>query len=402
MAVLAAWLIVARPTELLESAQASLPSVLLIWALTAGILLLVYLVVSLEDFGPIFSAAVLSAVPAMWFVPAIVLLGTRDLLWITIGLLLLANSVRLLLLRGSARRAEMVMKRRRRGSRNQRGGFNVLVFGAMALQAGIASVWLGAGVISALLVAAGVAIWTLAAIARGVYRPSKEMDSVLRAVLTVILAVAMAGLHQGQSAVHSAARPPAKRTVTRVFTPAREVMVDGVEGVILRPEEVRALNVTLPRRSARIVTPSRSMIRFSGEYRLYPASTRDLEKKWSVEKGAPIDVIYATVGGGMLQTEAYQKLDPPVDFSACRILQMIVDSHERAPAAATLQLIGDRVMPDLGPEIFGLGQSSQEALAFTLPDHMGTRVNAIRVLFKCIQEDCSRSLRVAVLGFRMD
>jgi hypothetical protein len=402
MAAMAAWFIVTHPAELIASARASLLIVLLNWAIMAGIFLLVYLALSLEDFAPILTAAILSAVPAMWFVPALALLGTRDLLWTATGLLLVSNSVRLLILRALSRRDELSVKRRRRRSRPEKDDSNILIFGAMALQAGIAWVWFGAGLIAAILVATGIATWTLAAISRGVYRPRKKTDSVLRAVLTLILAVAIAGLHKGQSPVYKVARQPARRAVTRVFAPAREVFVDGVDGVILRPEVVRPLSVTLPRVSVRIVTPSRSLIGFSGEYRLYPASTRDLKKHWSYEKAAPVNVVYATVSGGPLQTEAYQKLDPPVDFSACRALQVILVSHEQSPAAVTVQLVGDRPTPELGPEIFGLGQSSEETIEFTLPDHMRqVRVNAIRVLFNCIQEDCSRSLRVAVLGFRI-
>jgi hypothetical protein len=102
-----------------------------------------------------------------------------------------------------------------------------------------------------------------------------------------------------------------------------------------------------------------------------------------------------------LQTEAFQPLNPPVNFGACRALQVVLVSHESMPAGAKVQLTGERQV-QLGPEVFGLGASAQETVEFRMPDsHGDLLVSGVHVLFLCVQEDCSQSLRVEVLGFKM-
>jgi hypothetical protein len=75
-------------------------------------------------------------------------------------------------------------------------------------------------------------------------------------------------------------------------------------------------------------------------------------------------------------------------------------SLEGVPAAATVQLIGNRKVQDLGPEIFGLDGTPEETVEFEVPTSFrGLRVTGFRVIFTCIPEQCNRNVRVAVQGF---
>jgi hypothetical protein len=197
----------------------------------------------------------------------------------------------------------------------------------------------------------------------------------------------------------------AKKTVTHVFTTPKALPLTPitlVEGVILRPEGIRpGIKTGIARKSLEGLPASEQRFRFNGEYHLFPASSGAPKKNWSVETGSPVDSVYATVSGGPLQTEAYQALNPPVDFT-CRTFQLTLVRQEDFPVAVTVQLIGNRNVPDLGPEIFGLDRTPEETLEFAVPDSFrGLRVTGIRIIFSCIQRDCSQSLQVAVRGFNL-
>ena len=407
MAAIAAWLVVSYPTEWVASARFSLWMVLLDWTVASAALLLVYLTVSLlEDFAPILRAAVLSAVPAIWFVPALALVRMRDWLWIGLGLVLMANSFRLLLSRGFARRDAPAPRRRgKRSRRRQTDNPFIFIFGAVLFQAGITWTWAYGGIEAAIVASGGVAIWIVAAILRGVYRPGKQTDSPVRAICSVIIAIALCGLYEANSRAHptSAKSESPKRIVTRLFARAQERYVSGLDGVILRPAAVRpmALGAGLP--GLHWTAASRAPFEFSGEYRLYPASTRDVEKRWNVDQGTPVDAVFETTAGGALETEADQALSRPIDFRCCHRVRVTLVSHERSPAAVTLELIGDLEVAELGPEVFGLGSEAEEGIEFAVPESSrDLRVTALRLRFRCIERDCARSLRVAVVRFRLD
>jgi hypothetical protein len=151
------------------------------------------------------------------------------------------------------------------------------------------------------------------------------------------------------------------------------------------------------------VVESRAAFEFSGEYRLYPASTRDMEKKWSIDKGTPVDAVYQTTGGGPLETEAWQSLSRPIDFRCCHAVRVTLVSHEASPQGVTLELVGDRAVPELGPEVFGMGSDAEESIEFAVPESSrNVRVAALRLRFPCIERDCTRSVRVAVVRFRLE
>src|SRR5437870_3166608 len=70
--------------------------VLFSWACATGITLASFLAVSVDDLGDLFFAAVFASAPAMWLAPALLFLSTLNPLWMAVGLLLIANTVRLL------------------------------------------------------------------------------------------------------------------------------------------------------------------------------------------------------------------------------------------------------------------------------------------------------------------
>jgi len=415
----------------LDSLRTSFCYTLLAWTVVAVILLGIYLVSSLEETRSILRAALLSSVPAMWFVPALLLVSTPSPVLNSIGLLLIANSVRVLLIRSLSRWDHLSEVRRRKTaqlfsySRISSGSSRqtvAVVLGALTFQMGIAAIYLDYGLTSVALFATGAAVWTLAAISRGVCQPRKRVDSPMRALLTLILALVISAPQISSKApsvtdlqfpemtqftFQPLLRKPPKKNVTHVLTqskpipPASHMVVDGVEGVILRPEIVPPrLTVHVSRKSSHQNTSFSPGFQFTGEYRLFPKASRDLKKDWSIQKGTPVDTVYATIRGSALQTEAYQPLDPPLDFTRLRTLQLTLISHEGMPGAVTVQLIGNRRVPDLGPEIFGLDKAPEELVEFAVPESLaGLQVTGIRIVFSCIATECSQSLRVAVKGF---
>ncbi len=441
MAVLAVYFVSVSPLAPAAVIRASLSYVLLDWLLAAAILLAVYAITSLEDIQPLLRAALLSSVPAMWFVPATLLISTRSPWLVLTGLLLVGNSVRVLIRRGFSRRSYLPVARRSNRPRTTTRMFSysiaspalqsdttLIMLGALALQLGIWTGLEGFSLIAASFVGGTGTAWTLAAIFRRIWLPSQRVDSITRAAITLVLAVAISMTQVGVNTqsigtltlpqitsltlnqlIHPSAQFHAspKKIVTRLFKPANvqpvaeRMVVDGVEGVILRPQPVKAsrrIIVATKNHSPFHLAPSKLL--FTGEYRLFPVSSSGLKKNWSVQTGTLVDSVYATVTGSPLQTEAYQVLDSPFNLDECRTLSVTLVSHESFPAAASVQLTGDGKALDLGPEIFGLDQLPEETLEFALPESSGEwRVTAIRIIFRCIESECSQSLRIAIKGF---
>ena len=441
IAVLAAYLIGMEPART-GSLGASLFYILLGWTLAAGLLLCVYSISSLEEIRSLLRVSLLSSAPAMWFVPAVLLICAPAPASIAIGLLLVANTVRVLVSRGLSRQVHIPSARRHRVSRQIptvqlfssvraspafKSESATVLLGALAFQLGIAAIWAGYGLTSAVLFGTAATAWTLAAIAKGVFLPRRQVDSLMRAALTLLLTTAISVRQLSvntqavsdptlpqmtyltlQSLIHRdpLVREPPRKKVTRVLTPVDVLPPVSnmlAEGVILRPEFIRPrLSIIVSPGRVHLLRSSPMRFRFTGEYRLFPVSSNDLKKDWAVQTGTPVDSIFATVSGRPLQTEAYQILNPPVDFTTCRTLQLSLVSREAFPAAAIVQLIGNRKVPDLGPEIFGLDRTPEETVEFAIPVSLrGLRVTGIRIIFKCIAAESSRSLRVAVQGFNL-
>ena len=103
-----------------------------------------------------------------------------------------------------------------------------------------------------------------------------------------------------------------------------------------------------------------------------------------------------------METEAYQKIDPPIDFANCRAVQLSLQSGERSLGTATMQLVGESRVATLEPGFFGMRTSPSEVLEFSVPPMPeGLRVIAIRVAFQGNPAKRNQSARVAIEQFTL-
>ena len=421
----------------------ALLSVLLAWALAAAITVWVYAAVSLADIGALLAAAARASAPAMWFPPAMLLVtapwpGAR-----LAGVLLVANTVRLLFSRrppGTRLRARRRAARRASvpiylSSDRQPWSFwretLTPVLGALAFQAGLYALWVDYPRLAAASFAAGAAIWTRCSIGRGAYQPGGKPNlphAALAILLTLLLATA---LSTGQLAMDArfvdspglletarrvfgrlpdASQPKpeaAKQSATPVFTPTHEIGKsggNGVPGVVLRPvaKPLPRNRLWLPG-AATVSSVSRPLaVPFSGEYHLYRASSGSLPPGALIYAGTPLDAIYVTTNRTPMETEAYQRLVPPIDLGNCDSIQVALSTAEALPASASMKLETAGGTLDLGTQIFGLTRAREQTVEFALPPSpRRLRVSAIRVVFHRNPAQQDQSTRVAVQGFTL-
>jgi len=423
--------------------RTTLLSVLLAWALAAGITLWVYAAVSLADFGDLFFAAVRASAPAMWLPPAMLLVTAPSAGLRLAGILLVANTVRLLF----SRRPPGMRLRPARPARRRASVPIYLysdpqpllfwretlppVLGALAFQAGLYALWVEYPRLAAACFAAGAVIWTRCSIGRGAYQ-SGGKPNLARAALAILLTLLLAAsLSIGQFATEErfvdspglletarrvfgrlpdasqAKLETARQSATPVFTPTHEIGRsggNGVPGVVLRPEAkpLPRTKLWLPR-TATVFSVSRPLsVPFSGEYHLYRASSGSLPPGALVYAGTPLDAIYVTTNQTAMETEAYQSFEPPIDFVNCDTIQVVLSTAEVFPASASMKLETAGGMLDLGTQIFGLTRAPEQTIEFALPAlSRRLRVSAIRVVFHRNPAQQDQSTRVAIQGFTL-
>jgi hypothetical protein len=423
--------------------ETTLLAVLVTWALAAGITWWIYAAVSLAGFGELLAAAVPASASAMWFPPAMLLVTAPQAAARWAGVLLVANTVRLLF----SRRAPG--KRLRGGRPAPRStsvpfgfyaGRQPLLFwreklppilGALAFQAGLYALSVEYPRSAAACFAAGAAIWTRCSVARGAYQPPrgpKLLHSALTIFLTLLLATALfmvqfamderfadspGPLETAQRTfgqLPQASQPKlaaAEQFALPVFTPTHEVGKsggNGVPGVVLRPEAKPLLRTMLwlPAAATGFSISGPLTIPFTGEYRLYRASSGSLPPGAVIDVGTPLDAIYVTTNGAPMETEAYQRLEPPMDFGNCDRIQLAFLTAEEFPASVSLQLETAGGTKDLGTQIFGLTPAREQTIEFALPAALRhPRVSAIRVFFHREPSRLNQSTRVAIQGFTL-
>jgi hypothetical protein len=410
------------------------------WVCAFGITLWVYLAVSLADFRHLLLASLSASAPAVWFSPAVLLLSTLTPTAMALGLLLVANTARVLVSRRPPqRRAPAPLANARntpvelfRHGEVQPVFFSMetlpILLGAFALQAGLYAILAGYVLLSAALFAGGAAMLTRSAIAKGAYRPREEANlrySLLNVALVLILATSLSAWQFGGDAetggdsanpglvpntrrvllrlTHgSKAKLQApKQSVTRVFSPKEQRGAPGKEGfpgLVLR-YELGSRRKTLSVHGHFSLSQPLT-IPFTGEYHLFRTVSGQLPPHSLVKTGTPLDAVYVTTNGGLMQMEAYQTFDPPLDFASCGRIYLTLFSGEVFPAAASLQLVAGSRIEDLGSEIFGLAAPSEEVLEYAVPawSHR-PQVNAIRVVFHPNPTQGSQSMRVAIQRF---
>jgi hypothetical protein len=121
-----------------------------------------------------------------------------------------------------------------------------------------------------------------------------------------------------------------------------------------------------------------------------------------VIKGTPLDAVYASMSGGVIQTEAYQPMYPPIDLANCGRIHVRIRTAEQSPAAATMHLITTAGQLELGMEIFGLQSGREETLEFAVPPPPANLiVKAIRIVFLRDPMNRSQSTKVEVVDFTL-
>jgi hypothetical protein len=189
-------------------------------------------------------------------------------------------------------------------------------------------------------------------------------------------------------------------SVPRIVLSGREL----VPGVILMPAAKSPGQPRIRLVSAHLVFPGTQSLTFpfTGEYHLFPMSSGRLPPGSVVYPGTPLDAVSVTLGGSPLETNGYQKLNPPIDFTNCARVRMTIISGESSPAYALIQLIQAAGVLNLGSDIFGLEGGPEETLEFPVPrTEAGLLVNAIRVAFYRDPAHREQSTRVAIERFTL-
>ena len=114
-----------------------------------------------------------------------------------------------------------------------------------------------------------------------------------------------------------------------------------------------------------------------------------------------LEAVYATLSGGAVETEADQKLDPPIDFADCGKVRMELSNGEQSPASASMQLVAGDQTQELGTEIFGLDRGTEETVEFAVPALRTLQANGIRVIFHRNPTERNQSTKVAIHGFTL-
>jgi hypothetical protein len=285
-----------------------------------------------------------------------------------------------------------------------------VIAGAVLLQVGITAALLGFVKTAAVAVGGGVAIFTVCAMRRGAARRKQNTHpkrTFAGALLTLLLSAGIAATQfrppvPEAAATVAAARPqPAAKLVA---PPRRFAGKDLVPGIILRPERPppKLPAVVLKPASRRGLWFAKPLtLPFTGDYHLFPTSSRHVQPDSTVLVGTPIDAAYVNVGGGPIETEALQPFDPPADLTHCGAIRLQLRSAELMPASATVYLVTTTgALKELGTEIFGFPPKPTEVLEYSVPAERGELlVRAIRVVFHCNPLHRSQTTKAAVESF---
>jgi hypothetical protein len=404
---------------------------LFVWVFAFTITLCVYTATSMADSRQLLLASLGASVSAVWLSPALLLLSRREPAAMVFGFLLVANTARLLVSRRPPQRRAPAPLAKTRNTPVQlfaHGEVKSVFFsmetlpvllGAFALQAGVYALLAGHVLMSTALFAGGAAIWTQSSFTKGAYKPRGKAnlrDALVNVALVLILATALSAWqfrtdaeNGGDSAMQRLADASnvklqvPKHSVTHVSSPKEQGGVlgkDGIPGLVLRS---RARSQRKALKIHRHFSLSRPLtIPFTGEYHLFRTLSGQLPPNSVVKTGTPLDSVYVTTNGGLMQMEAYQTFDPPIDFASCGRIHLTLFSGEAFPASASLQLIGGSGIEDLGSDIFGFAAQSEEVLEYAVPaSSHRPQVNAIRVVFRPNPMQSSQSVRVSILQFML-
>jgi len=444
-AIVAAWILWRPGLGLLVAA---LGCVLAVWIVAGGITLWLYLAFSLAPLSDLLAAAWETSAPALWLVPGILLMASGSAPAAVLGLAAVISSTRLLI-SSRAPKGETIPGGWVAGEsipllfhdQLEQPAFPVhtvrTMFGALAMQMGILALAGDYPLPAAVCFAAGTAICTGMALARGAAAPRKVAgvrDSAPRILLTLLLTatltaslVRMEILPEDFGTADHAAAPAETSSLTRAFLrrlahiPPKPAVVSkpspaaaetvvtrlvgrtGVPGVVLhRPAKPRSLPLLVwPGARLRLSFEQALAIPFTGEYHLFAASSGTLPENAIGETGTPLENHFGTVAGGAMETVAVQPFDPPIDLTACGKVLVAVACTEIGPLLASMQLLAEEGVEDGGTELMGMNQGREETLEFRLQAAIKPRlVRLIRIQFqRPVERD--KSVRVALEGFTL-
>jgi hypothetical protein len=383
-----------------------------VWALSALVILGAFAAASYDDFLDLVKAAMLAAVPAVWIAPAVLLINGSSIWETSLGLVLLGYSVRLLASAQPPRKLRV--KQQVNPTRVSQvdaffGQTLPLIAAALLIQAAIIAGVVRHALVAAALVAGGSAV--IAWCGRAAQVAKNAGGSPLRIVATVVGAV-LVTLVQFQMLITprvASAKPemPAHIPLEVDGINPKDIRpLDGkdlVPGVVLRPKQpppkIQPIVIRATSRRG-IIDSSPTVVKFSGEYHLFPASSRRVQPDSRVLGGTPLDAAYVSMAGGVIATEAHQPFQPAVDLTECGRIQLRLKNGEQTPASATMHLITTAGALELGTEIFGF-DSKSGLVEFVVPSTSSTLlVRSIRIIFQPDPFNRSRSAKIAVEDFR--
>ncbi|MBS1855072.1 MAG: hypothetical protein JST11_06890 [Acidobacteria bacterium] len=410
---------------------------LLAWAAAGVVTLGAFLAVSLDDLAEVGTAAARGSAPALWIVPALLLLAMPDLVAQAAALLLIAFSTALVVSQRAPCRHRlsrpvdpppvMFAAPAMEPGWMTRSLFPV-VLGALAMQSGVWFLYRENRLAAALAIALAAAAWARSWTVRGAPRKCRRAwPHAMAFVLAIALAwssaptgpdgseTASASFSAGLRGLLTRTRHPSPKPAAQpagapaavpLAAPIPASTLSGIPGVILRTRAKpvrRAISLAPP---PGVVIPRLSengpdTFPFSGEYYLFGASHNGPPQDSKVVEGTPLDAAYLNTSGGTVVTEAYQPLLPPVDFQHCGEVEVDIRSAENFGAAATMQLVSGGPAEELGTEFFGISRSREETLQYVVPTRPRPPVTAIRLRFYSLKSGAVTSTKVAVLRFRL-
>lgn len=333
---------------------------------------------------------------------------------------------------------------------------------ALGGQTTIVCLWMGAPVLAATLLCFSAAGLTLLCMAADAYRsrePSNLPDSLLRILLTLILAQGLTvsgrllSLDSGAQATgeadpqvrrsplgsaralirklsepnrdqQDASRKPNK-VITTLYQPSAgiEITDKSYQGVILWPQVRETQRVRVVPSPARLsspllpaLAPTPLRIPFSGQYWMFKPPLAAPPRGSFFRRSSPLDLSFLTTDHEPMSMKALQKLDPPLHLACCRAIQLSISNADRFPGTVALEvLLIDTQSPvqlvqSLGrrdvlsrPNVKGLNLAVlpvTEVLEFPVPRSARIRkFDVIQVLFHRALFRSNRSARISLEHF---
>jgi hypothetical protein len=304
---------------------------------------------------------------------------------------------------------------------------------ALGGQTTIVCLWMGAPLVAAVLLCSSAVGLTLLCLIGDAYRsrePSTLPDSLLRILLTLIIATGLtaggriAGLDSGS---RSSAEPDAKtrpELITKLYEPSGSIAVTdkSYQGVILWPKVTETQTTLAAPPPSWLSSPLAPVPRtpfripFSGQYWMFKPPLTAPPRGSYFRRSSPLDLAFFTTDQRPMSMKALQKLDHPLDLGCCRAIQITISNADRYPVTVALELLLiDTQSP--GQPIQSLGKRDvlsrpdvkrsdsavipvTEVLEFPVPGSAQIRqFDEIQVLFQRAFFRVDRSARISIEHF---